>query len=237
MSDRSVGLEELSKTREEIPVSSPVVVRSMSAQNFFLEMISPGLHTPPTAYATDVVAHVFASPEWEGPWFPQTGGEQWITTLLGKLRSRTSLNVPEGEEWCMLRWERDGVPELTHYAVRQAEASVDAWLEKKGWHTRMTGRDVLNNLQDVMYPEVDLLWLQKRSKLLGHLSENSFRDTLIKYGAPVEETDPDVSFIPVMDVLPGSWFIRFFRLKELVLDTAPFFDALDKELQLAVGSG
>jgi hypothetical protein len=180
---------------------------------FYLEYLS--------ADGTDTVYHLFALPEYTGPWAPPDG-MNWMRASLEAFRVRAALPYEGSSAWCHAQWDSEPLPEIVHYAVRRVDDMVGDWLVSLDiGPERITGGALLKKMQEKMFPGRS--FFAARMALLDRFRSQTVREVLAALGQPLPDgADIDEELKTPMAALfplhPGMWYVRFRELQNRVTD-------------------
>jgi len=176
---------------------------------------------------SDMLVHVFALPEYGGPWEPPEGVRQ-MRLALGRARDLGKLPVPQDKPWCRLVWEPDGIPETVHRVVRKGEMDIDEWLDTAGLSERVGGNELLNLIQRHYHgggqQDNYSNWFVKRLDVCQKLQDMGLTGVLEDAGTNVPLDTPSPNFEYLSNLFPtktGSWFVEIFDLYNLCLGGIP----------------
>lgn len=187
--------------------------QAVTDNRFYLEYLSSD--------GVDTVYHLFAVPEYTGPWAPPEGN-QWIRASLADFRVKAALPYTDDAPWCNALWDTEGVPEYVHFAVRQVDDLVDAWLQSLGIEpARINAVQLLRKMQDLLYRGRS--FFAGRLALLERLRQQTLREVLTELEQPLPDgQDVDDKIRAVLDIMapmkPGVWTIAFRELQDRVMN-------------------
>lgn len=187
--------------------------RVVCDDRFYLEYLSSD--------GIDTIYHLFALPEYAGPWAP-TDGMSWMQSSLGVFRTRAALPYDGEKSWCHAQWDVEALPEIVHFAVRRIDDMIGEWLVSLDiGPDRITGGALLTKMQERLFPTHK--FFPARMALLDRFRSQTVREVLAAMGQPLPEgPDIDEQLRKPLEMLfplrPGMWYVRFRELQNRVTD-------------------
>lgn len=201
-----------------IKAVNPAVVHSLVGEHYYVEVLTPGLDDPPSANKTDVLWHIFSLKSADGKWGLASGGLDWVVSALKRFLATTKIIPVDKDRWCEARWEPDGVPSIVHGVNQAFNLAVQEWLDTNRlghMQARMFIDRLVSQLGDGDTRE------QKVENFYNKVAGTNLAELLAGYGIPHWEkkpllVSPDLNIATAFK--PGAWFIRAYRLSEVVMD-------------------